>query len=88
MSPCFEDLFDLPEDLREVLLPYLPKFRHLLLDLSQSDHYPQLANAIKEHSRPRLFKDWGRPRPLRRAIADRIALIYLQSTQRTARGRA
>ena len=37
VSTCFEDLFDLPEDLREILLPYLPKFRHLLLDLSQYD---------------------------------------------------
>jgi predicted transposase/invertase (TIGR01784 family) len=35
VSTCFEDLFDLPEELRELLLPYVPKFRHLLLDLSQ-----------------------------------------------------
>ena len=35
VSTCFEDLFELPEELREILLPYLPKFRHLLLDLSQ-----------------------------------------------------
>ena len=37
VSPCFEDLFALPESLTEVLMPYLPKFRHLLLDLSQCD---------------------------------------------------
>jgi len=36
-SPCFEDLFDLPEAEASVLRPYLPKFRHLLLDLTQRD---------------------------------------------------
>ncbi len=36
-SPCFEDLFALSESLAEVLMPYLPKFRHALLDLSQFD---------------------------------------------------
>ena len=37
VSPCFEDMFDLPEAQASVLLPYLPKFRHLLLDLTQRD---------------------------------------------------
>lgn len=37
VSPCFEDLFALPEPLAGQLSPYLPKFRHLLLDLSQYD---------------------------------------------------
>ena len=37
VSPEFSDLFDLPTDLAAALLPYLPKFRHALLDLSQSD---------------------------------------------------
>ena len=36
-SPCFEDLFNLPEAEASVLRPYLPKFRHLLLDLTQRD---------------------------------------------------
>ena len=36
-STCFEDMFALPESLASVLLPYLPKFQHLLLDLTQSD---------------------------------------------------
>lgn len=36
-SPCFEDLFALSEDAAEALLPFLPKFRHALLDLSQRD---------------------------------------------------
>ncbi len=37
VSPCFEDLFALPASLAEALMPYLPKFRHALLDLSQFD---------------------------------------------------
>ena len=37
VSPCFEDLFALPAPLAEALMPYLPKFRHALLDLSQFD---------------------------------------------------
>ncbi|RYD62541.1 MAG: Rpn family recombination-promoting nuclease/putative transposase, partial [Verrucomicrobiaceae bacterium] len=37
LSPDFEDLFDLPDDLKELLLPYLPKFRHALLDLTGID---------------------------------------------------
>ncbi len=34
---AFEDLFDLPPGSMEALMPYLPKFRHALLDLSCSD---------------------------------------------------
>jgi predicted transposase YdaD len=37
VSPCFEELFELPEELAPLLLPYLPKFRHALLDLTQLD---------------------------------------------------
>ena len=37
VSPCFEDLFHIPGTLRDILLPYLPKFRHALVDLSQED---------------------------------------------------
>lgn len=37
VSTCFEDLFALPPALANTLLPYLPKFRHALLDLSQFD---------------------------------------------------
>lgn len=33
----FEALFDLPHDLKDGLLPFLPKFEHLLLDLTQVD---------------------------------------------------
>ena len=37
--------------------------------------FPLLSSeiAIKEHSRPRLFKDQGRPRPLRTSVEDRVA---------------
>jgi hypothetical protein len=33
----FEDLFELPEDLAPALRPYLPQFRHALLDLTRFD---------------------------------------------------
>lgn len=36
-STHFEDLFSLPENLADDLLPYLPKFSHALLDLTQFD---------------------------------------------------
>jgi predicted transposase/invertase (TIGR01784 family) len=35
ISPHFQDLFDLPDELAPDLLPYLPKFQHALLDLSR-----------------------------------------------------
>lgn len=35
VSPCFEDMFALSETHASVLMPHLPKFRHLLLDLTQ-----------------------------------------------------
>ena len=37
VSPCFEDMFELTKAQASVLMPYLPKFRHLLLDLTQRD---------------------------------------------------
>lgn len=37
VSPCFEDLFELSDAQAAALLPYLPKFRHALLDLTQLD---------------------------------------------------
>lgn len=37
VSTAFEDLFALPDQLVAELLPFLPKFRHALLDLSRSD---------------------------------------------------
>ncbi len=37
ISQDFEDLFDLSADVRESLLPYLPKFKHALLDLTKFD---------------------------------------------------
>ncbi|MDZ4289452.1 MAG: Rpn family recombination-promoting nuclease/putative transposase [Prosthecobacter sp.] len=37
VSTRFEDLLELPEDLAADLLPYLPKFTHALLDLTQFD---------------------------------------------------
>ena len=37
VSTSFEDLFELPDDLAAVLLPFLPKFRHALLDLTRYD---------------------------------------------------
>jgi hypothetical protein len=37
VSTQFVDLFDLPEEMVEVLLPFLPKFQHALLDLSRFD---------------------------------------------------
>lgn len=37
VSPCFEDLFELSETQAAMLMPHLPKFRHLLLDLTQRD---------------------------------------------------
>ena len=40
-SPCFEDMFDLSPAHAEALLPFLPKFRHALLDLSQFDPQKQ-----------------------------------------------
>jgi predicted transposase/invertase (TIGR01784 family) len=37
VSTAFEDLFSLPEEAAADLLPFLPKFRHALLDLSRFD---------------------------------------------------
>ena len=37
VSSAFEDLFDLPDELAADLLPFLPKFQHALLDLTQCD---------------------------------------------------
>ena len=37
VATAFEDLFELPPSLASGLAPYLPKFRHALLDLSQSE---------------------------------------------------
>jgi len=37
VSTQFADLFELPEELAGALLPYLPKFQHALLDLTQAD---------------------------------------------------
>lgn len=37
VSTAFEDLFELPEDLAPALRPYLPQFRHALLDLTRFD---------------------------------------------------
>ncbi len=37
VSTAFEDCFDLPEEIAPLLLPYLPKFHHALLDLTQFD---------------------------------------------------
>ncbi len=45
VSPHFEDLFDLPPGLEQTLLPYLPKFRHALLDLSRFDPAAEEADA-------------------------------------------
>lgn len=36
-STAFEDLFDLPEEIADPLLPFLPKFHHALLDLTCFD---------------------------------------------------
>jgi predicted transposase/invertase (TIGR01784 family) len=37
VSTAFEDLFELPEDIAQVLLPFLPKFHHALVDLTRFD---------------------------------------------------
>lgn len=37
VSAAFEDLFALPEETSQALLPFLPKFRHALLDLTRFD---------------------------------------------------
>ena len=37
VSTDFEDLFELPEELSIALLPFLPKFKHALLDLTNYD---------------------------------------------------
>jgi len=37
VSTAFEDLFELPEDLAPALRPFLPQFRHALLDLTRFD---------------------------------------------------
>ncbi len=37
VSTAFEDLFDLPEEIALVLLPFVPKFHHALLDLTRFD---------------------------------------------------
>lgn len=37
VSTQFEDLFDLPPEFAQTLGPYLPSFRHALLDLTQAD---------------------------------------------------
>jgi predicted transposase/invertase (TIGR01784 family) len=37
VSTHFEDLFELPQDMAVALAPYLPKFQHALLDLTQFD---------------------------------------------------
>ena len=36
-STAFEDLFELPEEIAADLLPFLPKFHHVLLDLTRFD---------------------------------------------------
>ncbi len=46
VSTAFEDLFDLPEEAAGDLLPFLPKFRHALLDLTQFDPTTEIGNAI------------------------------------------
>lgn len=37
VSTAFEDLFELPEEVADALLPFLPRFQHLLLDLTRFD---------------------------------------------------
>jgi len=37
ISTAFEDLFALPEEIAAVLLPFVPKFHHALLDLTSFD---------------------------------------------------
>jgi len=37
VSTAFEDLFELPEEIAQALLPFLPKFHHALLDLTHFD---------------------------------------------------
>lgn len=37
VSTAFEDLFELPDELADELLPFLPKFHHTLLDLTRFD---------------------------------------------------
>jgi predicted transposase/invertase (TIGR01784 family) len=37
VSTAFEDLFEFPDDFAADLLPFLPKFRHALLDLTRYD---------------------------------------------------
>lgn len=37
VSTQFADLFELPDELAATLLPYLPRFQHALLDLTQAD---------------------------------------------------
>jgi predicted transposase/invertase (TIGR01784 family) len=45
VSTAFEDLFDLPDDLKADLADYLPKFRHALLDLTQLDPSAEVDDA-------------------------------------------
>ncbi len=45
VSPNFEDLFELPPALAAILPPWLPKFSHVLLDLSQFDPREAVSDA-------------------------------------------
>lgn len=55
VSTAFEDLFALPADIRDQLLPFLPKFHYALLDLSryqpasqeQDDHLKIILQLMK-----------------------------------------
>jgi hypothetical protein len=46
VATAIEDLFELPEPLASALAPFLPKFRHLLLDLSQADPSTEEGDAV------------------------------------------
>jgi hypothetical protein len=46
VSTAFEDLFGLPADLAAGLLPFLPKFRHALLDLTRFDPATEEADTL------------------------------------------
>ncbi len=67
VATAFEDLFELSDDIAEVLLPFLPKFHYALVDLTRFDPASgeedtrmqvilQLMKLAREKDLPRFFK--------------------------------
>jgi predicted transposase/invertase (TIGR01784 family) len=85
-STAFEDLFQLPEEVATDLLPFLPKFHHALLDLTQFDPLTEkdprvqiLLNLLKSARGPELlrFFKWLATTPAERLPESFLGKILL-----------